>query len=103
MGRTGRWVVGLVAAVTVGVVVAQEPASAAGAVVSVVRGSVLNVRSGPSTGNEVVRTVPSGAALSIGCQVQGQSIAGTVRTTATWDRLADGSFVSDAFVSWPSE
>lgn len=103
MGRTGRWVIGMVAALTVGVVAAPEPASAAGAVVSVAWGSVLNVRSGPSTGNGIVRTVPSGAALSVGCQVQGQSIAGTVRTTATWDRLTDGAFVSDAFVSWPGD
>jgi hypothetical protein len=102
MGRSGRWVVALVVALTLGVVAAPGSASAAGAVVAVAPGSVLNVRSGPSTAHGVVRTLPSGAALSIGCQVQGQTIAGTVRTTATWDRLADGTFVSDAFVGWPS-
>jgi uncharacterized protein YraI len=100
MRRTGRWVVGLVVALTLGVIVAPESASAAAAVVAVSPGSVLNVRSGPSTAHGVVRTLPAGAGLSVGCQVSGQTIAGTMRTTATWDRLSDGTFVSDAFVSW---
>lgn len=101
MRRTGSWLVGLVVALTLGVIVAPESASAAAAVVAVSPGSVLNVRSGPSTAHSVVRTLPAGAGLSVDCQVSGQTIAGTVRTTATWDRLSDGTFVSDAFVSWP--
>jgi flagellar protein FlgJ len=87
-------------AATLGAVAAPEAARASGALVAVSSGSVLNVRSGPSTAHAVVGTLPAGAGLSIECQTGGQAIAGLVRTTTMWDRLGDGTFVSDAFVSW---
>jgi len=89
----------IVAGAVVGVVVAPVPAHAA-AIVSVTAGSVLNVRSGPSIGYDVVRTISPGNGLPISCQVSGETITGTERTTALWDRLADGRFVSDAYVQW---
>ena len=38
--------------------------------------------------------------MPVACQADGQSIAGLVRTTAAWDRLTDGTFVSDAYIVW---
>src|SRR5689334_19213340 len=89
----------VVAGAVVGAVVAPVPAHAV-AIVSVTAGSVLNVRSGPSTGYDIVRTIGQGNGLAISCQVSGETITGTERTTALWDRLADGRFVSDAYVQW---
>ncbi len=70
------------------------------ATVRVGGGSALNVRTGPSTSYSVVRRAPYGSALAISCQVTGERIAGTVRTTSAWDRLADGRFISDAYVAY---
>jgi murein DD-endopeptidase MepM/ murein hydrolase activator NlpD len=65
----------------------------------VASGTPLNVRSGPSASASRVRSVPNGTALTLSCQVTGQRITGSVRTTDAWDRLPDGTFVSDAYVS----
>ena len=60
----------------------------------------LRVRSGPATWHPTVRTLPNGALVTALCQVSGQRIdTGTVRRTNAWDRLADGTFISDAYVS----
>jgi len=58
----------------------------------------LNGRSGPSTEYPVVRTYPAGSTLSVLCQTTGQQIGGTT----VWDRLADGLFVTDYYVSTSS-
>jgi murein DD-endopeptidase MepM/ murein hydrolase activator NlpD len=59
----------------------------------------LNVRAGSAVWTAQLRTLPNGAAVSIECQVKGQLInQGTVRVTDRWDRLTDGSYVSDAWV-----
>ncbi|KGN37453.1 glycoside hydrolase domain-containing protein [Knoellia subterranea] len=58
----------------------------------------LNVRSGPSSGYPIVGSVAGGAAISVVCQARGQ----TVGSTAVWDRLTNGGFVSDRYVSTPS-
>jgi uncharacterized protein YraI len=62
------------------------------------RDGAVNVRSGPSTMNAVVRKATDGTALKIVCAVTGAKVSGTVRTTALWDRLADGQYVSHAYV-----
>jgi murein DD-endopeptidase MepM/ murein hydrolase activator NlpD len=62
-------------------------------------GLQLNVRAGASTGTERVKTLKPGAKITIECQELGQKIAGRVRTTRLWDRLTDGTYVSDAYVS----
>lgn len=62
----------------------------------------LNVRTGPGVWNPRVRTIPNGSPVAIACQVRGQYIyEGSVRVTDRWDRLADGTYVSDAWISRP--
>ena len=58
----------------------------------------LNARTGPSTTYPVVRQYGSGSNLSVLCQTTGQKVS----TTSVWDRLSDGSYVSDYYVSTPS-
>jgi uncharacterized protein YraI len=58
----------------------------------------LNARTGPSTSYAVSRTYASGAGLRVTCQAPGS----TVGTTAVWDKLTDGTYVTDYYVSTPS-
>jgi Domain of unknown function (DUF1906) len=58
----------------------------------------LNSRSGPTSSHPVVGVHAPGATLAVVCQGAGQRVG----STAVWDRLTDGSWVSDAFVSTPS-
>ncbi|HET6212099.1 MAG TPA: sporangiospore maturation cell wall hydrolase GsmA [Micromonosporaceae bacterium] len=77
-----------------------EPAYAAGyGATARTGGGPLNVRSGASTSHARVATIPDGRRITLSCQVTGQKIRGAVRTTAAWDRLPDGRYVSDAYVS----
>jgi len=53
---------------------------------------VLNRRAGPGTGHGVVGTV------SVACSANGTSHTGRFGyTTAMWNKLTDGSWISDAF------
>jgi uncharacterized protein YraI len=62
----------------------------------------LNVRAGSAVWTAGLRTLPHGASVAIDCQVKGQLInQGTVRVTDQWDRLTDGSYVSDAWIRRP--
>jgi murein DD-endopeptidase MepM/ murein hydrolase activator NlpD len=57
------------------------------------------VRAGAAVWAAQLRTLPNGAPVDIECQVTGQLITlGPVRVTDKWDRLTDGSFVSDAWI-----
>ena len=58
----------------------------------------LNARTGPSASYPLVRAHASGTALSVVCQAPGA----TVSTTAVWDKLTDGSYVTDRYVDTPS-
>lgn len=60
--------------------------------------SPLAARSGPSTSYPVVRTYSPGSALAVSCQAPGQKVA----VTSVWDKLTDGSYVTDHYVSTPS-
>lgn len=93
----------LLLGVVVGGLAVAVPAGAVGipGVVQVSPGSSLNVRSGPSTSYPVLGRLGSGARVALACQQSGQVIAGTVRTTAQWDRLADGDYIADAFLTRP--
>jgi murein DD-endopeptidase MepM/ murein hydrolase activator NlpD len=64
-------------------------------------GIPLHVRTAPSLSGTILGTLPNGSALTIACQQSGQNIAGLVRTTTAWDKLADGRYVSDAYVQRP--
>ncbi|MFF0434645.1 SH3 domain-containing protein [Streptomyces sp. NPDC004327] len=63
----------------------------------------LNVRSGPGTKYRIIRTLPMGATVSIYCQSPGEWVSGPYGTTNIWDNIADGEFVSDAYVRTGSD
>jgi murein DD-endopeptidase MepM/ murein hydrolase activator NlpD len=62
-------------------------------------GTPLNMRTGPSSSAALAGRLPDTNRLLIVCQVRGQSVSGTVRTTNLWDRLINGYWVSDAYVT----
>ncbi|MCZ0980039.1 SH3 domain-containing protein [Streptomyces diastatochromogenes] len=63
----------------------------------------VNVRSGPGTKYEIVRTLPLGASVPVYCQKPGESISGPYGTTNLWDNIASDEFVSDAYVKTGSD
>ncbi|SNS63284.1 glycoside hydrolase domain-containing protein [Actinacidiphila glaucinigra] len=65
---------------------------------SVTSSTALKARSGPSTAHPVVTTHPPGSSLSVVCQTPGLKVS----TTSVWDKLTDGTYVSDHYVSTPS-
>lgn len=58
----------------------------------------LSVRSGPSTSYPVVRTVAAGSTVAVLCQGLGKQVG----STSVWDRLTDGGWVTDLYLSTPS-
>lgn len=66
-------------------------------------GYSVNVRSGPGTHYPIVRTLSSGSSVPIYCQCPGESISGYYGTTNIWDNIANGQFVSDAYVKTGSD
>jgi flagellar protein FlgJ len=95
-----------VVSIGLGCLAAAGPAASAAAPVTgwvqVSSGSQLNVRTGPSTGDSIVTRLGNGTPVAIECQVTGEAIAGSVRTTAQWDRLTNGRYVADAYVARPA-
>lgn len=88
---------GLVAFAAPGAALAATP-TAVGTGTVKTGGTPLNMRSTPSSGGARVGTVNSGGTVAIVCQVTGENVTGTVRTTRAWDRLTNGSYVSDGYV-----
>ena len=60
-------------------------------------GATVNKRSGPGTGYGVAGSVADGATVTVSCSANGTSHAGRWGTTALWNRLSDGTWISDAF------
>jgi uncharacterized protein YraI len=75
------------------------PSSSGGTGTVYTEGGPLNVRSGPSRASAVVATIPNGTSITLVCQLNGQEISGAARTSAQWDRLSDGTYVSHAYIS----
>ncbi|MER5770193.1 peptidase [Streptomyces sp. NPDC001985] len=69
----------------------------------VAEGYRVNVRSGPGTNYRLVRVLPLGARVPINCQKPGERIDGPLGTTNIWDCIANGEFVSDAYVRTGSD
>jgi surface antigen len=59
----------------------------------------VNERTGPGFGYGVVATLPAGAGVRIVCQARSASV---VNGTPIWDRLTDGRYVTDFYVSTPA-
>lgn len=60
--------------------------------------SPLNARSGPGGRYPVVRTHAPGSTVYVRCQIPGSRVG----TTNVWDKLALGTYVTDYYVSTPS-
>jgi len=63
----------------------------------------VNVRSGPGTHYSVVRTLPYNVKVPVYCQKPGTSVNGPYGTSNLWDNIANGEFVSDAYVKTGSD
>jgi uncharacterized protein YraI len=59
----------------------------------------LNARSGPGTSYPVVKTYQPGATVAVACQAPGSAVA----STKVWDKLTDGTYVTDYYISTPSK
>src|SRR5919199_115787 len=77
---------------------AATAASSVAGTVSVGSGGVA-VRAGASTGAAKVGVLRNRAKVGIACQVAGDYVKGKVRKTNLWDRLTNGQYVSDGYVS----
>jgi len=86
-------VLGLTASLFVGA----ASASAVGYNVTGTGGVGLRARSAPNTSSAIVRVIPEGGAIDIVCQTTGENIRGS----AIWDKLADGSYISDFYTTTP--
>jgi murein DD-endopeptidase MepM/ murein hydrolase activator NlpD len=62
-------------------------------------GTSLNARSGPSATNLKTGEIENGTYISIVCQVVGQEVTGSIRTSSVWNMLPNYSFVADAYIS----
>ncbi|MFD5718658.1 SH3 domain-containing protein [Streptomyces sp. NPDC127036] len=82
---------------------ATSQASAALRTYPIAPGVSVNVRSGPGTHFSIVRTLVAGASVPIYCQCPGETVSGTYGTTNLWDNIANGQFVSDAYVHTGSD
>jgi murein DD-endopeptidase MepM/ murein hydrolase activator NlpD len=81
--------------------VAPTAAAAGGAVpgtVSVASGR-LAVRAAGTAASAQVGALKNKTKVTIACQVTGDYIKGRVRKTDKWDRLTNGQYVSDAFIT----
>ncbi len=74
------------------------PAATVGYTYQATSSGPLSARSGPARSYPIVGTHPPGSALRIACQAPGSAVG----TTSVWDKLSDGSYVSDYYVSTPS-
>jgi Mannosyl-glycoprotein endo-beta-N-acetylglucosaminidase len=63
-------------------------------------GHTLNVRKSSSTAAALLRKVTKGSRVTVVCQQRGQTIHGSLRVSAWWDRLAGGGYVADAYLRW---
>ncbi|MFI6820345.1 peptidase M23 [Micromonospora sp. NPDC050187] len=68
------------------------------AIVDANGGGSVNKRRGPGTGYAVAGSVGDGATVTISCSANGTTHTGRYGATALWNRLSDGTWVSDAFV-----
>ncbi|MFJ9680301.1 SH3 domain-containing protein [Streptomyces sp. NPDC101194] len=63
----------------------------------------VNVRTGPGTKYGIVRTLPYGVKVPVYCQKPGERVTGPYGTSNIWDNIANGQFVSDAYVHTGSD
>ncbi len=59
---------------------------------------VVNKRTGPGTGYGLAGSVGDGATVTVACSANGTSHTGRWGTSSLWNRLTDGTWVSDAYM-----
>jgi hypothetical protein len=60
---------------------------------------ILNKRTGPGSRYAISGTLPGGALAWVSCQRSGSTVA----MTSIWDKLDDGTYVSDYYLATPSK
>jgi LasA protease len=60
--------------------------------------TTVNRRSGPGAGYALAGTTADGATVSITCSATGTTHTGRWGTSNLWNRLTDGTWISDAYV-----
>ena len=61
--------------------------------------AAIRARSGPGPSYPLVKLYPDGSSLAVVCQAPGPAVG----TTTVWDKLNNGSYVTDYYVSTPSK
>ncbi|GAA3006032.1 peptidase M23 [Streptomyces fulvorobeus] len=61
-------------------------------------GGSVNKRTGPGAGYALSGSVADGATVTVSCSANGTSHTGRYGTTGLWNRLSDGTWVSDAYM-----
>jgi uncharacterized protein YraI len=61
--------------------------------------SGLNARTGPSITAPIARSFAPSSTVQVICQTHGSAVG----STSVWDKLADGTYVTDSYVSTPSK
>lgn len=77
--------------------------AASAVVYPIAPGYRVNVRRGPGTQYGIVRTLPYGMSVPVYCQKPGERVSGPYGTSNLWDNIANGQFVSDAYVKTGSD
>ena len=74
------------------------PVATAAYTYQVAGANTVSARSGPARSYPLVKSYSRGSALALSCQAPGQQIG----STSIWDKLTDGSYVTDYYVSTTS-
>jgi murein DD-endopeptidase MepM/ murein hydrolase activator NlpD len=77
---------------------AAQTSTVAGTGTAKTGGTPLSMRQSPSSTSAKVGSVVNGGKVWIMCQVIAEHVDGTVRSTRIWDRLANNSWVADAYI-----
>lgn len=65
-------------------------------------GELVNVRKGPSTGDERITRLPAGVEVLVGCQTRGEVVSVPPYTNDWWAYLPQyGGFISNIYISSP--
>ena len=62
----------------------------------------VNVRAAASTAGRRIGSLADGTKVNLVCGVVGDLVDGTVRSTTQWNRMADGNYISHAYVNTPT-
>jgi hypothetical protein len=62
-------------------------------------GNGAHVRSSPSSNSTLIKTMADGEDADVVCQVAGETVSDGTYSSAIWDRLSNGGYVSDLYVT----